>query len=90
VNDALPTSTSALAYDQSQSASEGVVAAVADAADTSPMDLEPLARTLDPDALDRFVDRLSDGPVGSVEFAYSGYDVTVSGDGSVDVGELSP
>ncbi|WP_459191595.1 HalOD1 output domain-containing protein [Halosimplex sp. J119] len=89
MNDALPTPTSALAYDQFQSASEGVVTAVADATNTSPLELEPLARTLDPDALDKFVDRLSDGPEESVAFAYCGYDVTVSGDGSVDLAEQS-
>lgn len=71
-------------------ASEAVVTAVADAAATSPLSLDPLARTIDPDALDSLVERLSlgsDGTTGTVEFVYHGYDVTVFGDGAVAVSE---
>ncbi|WP_436927963.1 HalOD1 output domain-containing protein [Halosimplex amylolyticum] len=87
MNDAPSTPTAARPYDEPRSASETVVEAVAEAANVSPLDLDPLARTLDPDALDSFVARLSKGSGGSVEFVYNGYDVTVSSDGTVDVYE---
>lgn len=71
-------------------ASEAVVDAAADAAGTSALELDPLARTIHPDAFDTYVDRLSLGPEGTrgtVEFVYDGYDVTVSGDGTVTAAE---
>lgn len=65
-----------------------VVAAVADAEEVSPLELSPLAATIDPDALERVVASMRgcpDGPTGCVEFPYEGYVVTVTGAGDVDV-----
>ena len=75
--------------------SEAVVRAVAEVSDrdsggTNPDDgaepLEPLYETIDPDALDALF-RHADGErrSGAVEFAYSGYEVTVCSAGLVTV-----
>lgn len=61
-----------------------VVEAVADAEGTSPSDVRPpLAAVVDPDALERLVASLAGRPdsTGRVEFTYSGYEVSVTGDG---------
>lgn len=61
-----------------------VVRAVADAENASPLELAPLAKTLDPDALDALVASLDTEPTpSSVSFRYAGYFVTV--DGNYDV-----
>jgi len=65
--------------------SEAVVNAVAAAAGTSVLELPPLARTVDPDALEVLVESMSADPENSVSFAYAGYDVTVTSSGTVDV-----
>lgn len=69
-----------------RSVSTDVVQTVADAKDCDPEGLEPLYGTVDPDALDA----LFAGGEGSsthvrVVFTYEGYQVTVSGDGEVEV-----
>lgn len=61
--------------------SEAVIAAVADATDQSPRDLESLFETVDPDALDALVDWNDGESTVSVSFVYVGYDVTVDSDG---------
>jgi hypothetical protein len=65
------------------SPAESVVAAIATAAGTDPLDLPPLNDAVDADALNAiFADtRGSDQRSGSVAFEYSGYEVTVDGDG---------
>ena len=79
-------STAALANENS-SATHAVAKAVADAKGVSPIDLHPpLYTAIDTDALDRFVDSVSDEPAAvQVFFEYGGFDVTVSGDGSVSL-----
>lgn len=74
-------------YDHSDA--DGVSTAVASAtaalAGTSPVRLDPLYETIDPDALEAFV-RSADGSA-SLEFDYHGYRVVVSGDGNVVVSQ---
>ncbi|WP_435175762.1 HalOD1 output domain-containing protein [Halorussus sp. AFM4] len=68
--------------------SEGVVAAVAAAAGADPTDLDPLAETLDPDALDALFAAHLDGTprdAGRTEFSFCGYGVVVNGTGHVSV-----
>jgi len=59
---------------------EAIVTAVADAEGTSPLDLEPLSREIDPDALDTLV---RTGEDVTAEFSYHGYQVCVSSDGQI-------
>lgn len=72
-----------------RAASQAVVDAVAEAEGVSPLELRPLARAIDSDALDALVASMDGRPDGSagVEFAYGGYLVTVTGDGRVHVRE---
>lgn len=61
-----------------------VVAAVAAAADESPVDIEPLYGAVDPGALDRLLTsrRPDRTPLeGAVAFEYHGYDVVLVGHG---------
>lgn len=51
---------------------------------TSPTGLTPLYDVVDPDALQRVIDSAADADV-RVELTYSGYVVTVAGDGSVEL-----
>lgn len=69
-----------------ESATEAVVNAVSELTGSDPMDLEPLYRAIDPDALEAMV---ATGPVEAgaetrVSFSYSGCDVVVSCDGVVE------
>ncbi|WP_137286097.1 HalOD1 output domain-containing protein [Halorussus salinisoli] len=66
--------------------SEILVAAVADIADSNPVELEPLFETVDPDTLNDFVGtgglpELS----GQISFTYEGYDVTVYPSGLLEI-----
>lgn len=69
--------------------SEAVINAVADAKDVSTVDVTPpLYDVIDPDALEAVVasmTRRPGEPTGRVEFSYSGYEVTVTGDEDVSV-----
>jgi len=65
---------------------ENIVEAVARTEHTSPLSLPPLVGTIDSDALPDFLHRYSSDRI-SVGFSYRGYDVTVHGDGRVDVAE---
>lgn len=71
--------------DDDSSITHAVVAAVADVKGVSPIDLTtPLYTAVDTDALDQFVGSLSEKPAAvEISFEYCGFDVTVSGDGSV-------
>lgn len=67
--------------DAAESCSQSVVTAVANAVGRSPLDLEPLYHYVDPETLDRLVDR----PFGSataespsVSFDFADYRVTVT------------
>ncbi|WP_162224183.1 HalOD1 output domain-containing protein [Halorussus salinus] len=71
-----------------QTPSEGVVAAVSTASGIDPATMEPLAGTIDPDAVDAmFADHYDGTPrgTGHVQFAYAGYEVVVSSDGLVSL-----
>jgi len=69
--------------------SQTVVEQVAAAEGVEPTELgPPLARSVDPDALDSVFD--SDAADGSISFEYCGYHVTVDQDGDVDVRERPP
>lgn len=63
------------------SPSERVVRVVADETGVDPLDLPPLQRTIDADALDAAVRGLDDG---SVQFNYAGQCVTVRADERVE------
>jgi len=74
-----PSSTDSVTY--------AILRTVADAKGVSPLDLEPLGNVIDPDALNELVDSmpLTTDVLGTVEFRYEGYDVTVRANGRVDV-----
>ena len=78
--------TPAESVEEREAVTEAVVAAVADAEGVSPLELDPLASAIDPDALNALY---RDGRRGvAIEFAYQGYEVDVSGDGRVSVTPL--
>lgn len=66
------------------SPSAGVVEAVATVTDSEPTELQPLAHTIDPDALNALLDSHPDVDV-RVAFSYAGVDVHVNGDGTGQV-----
>lgn len=84
MNPAQPITTSSVPLQTPDSVTETVVTAVAEADETSPLELQPLAAAIDPDALGTLV---RSGEDVTVEFAYHGYHVCVSGDGRVTVSE---
>ncbi len=73
--------------DPEESLAETVIRAVATVADTDPIEMVPLAETVDPDALDRTVDSFPADEQWCLTFEYAGYAVTVQENGRV---ELSP
>lgn len=71
--------------------SEQVIKAVADAKDTSALDLHPpLYTVIDPEALDDLVTSMDarDQPAGCVSFTYCDHEVSIFGDGTVSVAAL--
>jgi hypothetical protein len=60
-----------------------VAEAIADAAEAAPTELEPLASSIDPEALDALYE--SAGRGSHVTFKHAGYEVGVHGDGAVVV-----
>lgn len=75
--------------DADESLTSKVVEEVADRGRVDPLELNPpLAAVVDPDALD---DLMADSVSGEqceeikVEFHYYGYNLTVSGDGEIDI-----
>jgi len=71
--------------------SERIVTAVADAADTTPDELEPLYTVVDPDALEQLFAPTAAGNTrtdGQIMFTYGGYHVTVTSDGIVDIAPI--
>lgn len=65
-----------------QTVTERVIRAVANGTGTDPLELPPLAATIDPDALNALIRTLSDG---EVSFRYAGCAVTVDGSGDVRI-----
>lgn len=69
--------------------STAVVEVVATASNCAPTATEPLYDAIDPDALDALVGSAETRPTDvTVEFAFAGYNVTVSSDDSVMVRPL--
>lgn len=62
-----------------------VVSAVADAADSDPVDLTPLYKAINPDALNDLFTSRPEPAVEQVTFQYVGYDIVVHGNGDVQV-----
>ncbi|MFC6716021.1 HalOD1 output domain-containing protein [Natrialbaceae archaeon GCM10025810] len=62
-----------------------VISAVADAASTEMLALPPLYEAIDPEALNDLFTARPGAPDCSVSFRYAGFDVVVSGDGTVQV-----
>lgn len=62
--------------------SETVVQAIADAEDTTPLELSPLYEAIDPDALNTLFQGRT---AGRVTFDYEGYTVTVGQNGEVTI-----
>ncbi|AFZ74026.1 HalOD1 output domain-containing protein [Natronobacterium gregoryi] len=62
-----------------------VVSTVADATESAPCDLPPLARVIDPDALNALFASGSTTGDTTVQFQYVGHTVVVTGEGDVDV-----
>lgn len=59
--------------------SRGITAAMSRFTGRSPLDLEPLAEAVDPDAIDAVVDRPAGGDAAvTVSFDYAGLEVTVT------------
>ncbi len=63
---------------------ERIVETVATTKSVDPLDLPPLYDSIDPEALEKLVDRMDEG---EVVFTYAETEVTVTEDGSVDVVE---
>lgn len=91
VNDATIAPKSSVIGRETQSASEAVVDAVAEAKGVSTLDVHPpLYEAVDPDALDELVTSMSclgSESAGHVTFHYSGYEVVVTGSGEVSITE---
>ncbi|WP_224337203.1 HalOD1 output domain-containing protein [Haloprofundus halobius] len=73
--------------------SAAVIETVAIASDREPTSLEPLYKTVDPDALDALLGSSEipsiDGDI-TVSFVFAGHDVIVENDGRVVVGPVEP
>lgn len=67
-----------------------VVERVADRTGTDVTELAPLARTVDPDLLDEFVETDAVRAETNLQFSYEGYEVTVHGDGRIAITEGGP
>lgn len=75
------------AHDKSESTWFTIVRRVADQEGVDPLDLDPLQSRLDTDALE---DLVADDDTQNlrVDFRYHGYEVSVRGDGRVDVNRM--
>lgn len=74
------------AKSKNRSVSVAVVEAIAAADDRSPMEVEPLYNTVDPEALNALFDGKARSG-GTVEFVHCGYEVTVESSGNIMVSE---
>jgi len=66
---------------EAETVSNEVVMAVSEARGIAPTDLDPLAETVDCDALNDLHESMDPG--GSISFQYAGFDVVVGGNGLV-------
>lgn len=69
-------------------ASEAIVLELAETLNVDPLDISPLANTIDPDAIDRLFGSTGNGTPrrgGRVEFVHDGCTVVVRFDGEIDV-----
>lgn len=72
----------------SRPVSEAIVSAVSHASDRDPLELPPLQRTIDTDALDSMFSRAAvdrSRCLGELTFEYAGHRVTVRSHGTVEV-----
>ena len=81
-----PIQTIAQSTSRSEAVTEAVIEAVADEEGVSPLQLEPLATVIDPDALNALY--TEDRPGVKLEFAYHGYRVRVNRDGRLALDEI--
>ena len=68
----------------SASVSDAITAAVADAKNANPDDLQPLPEVINPDALDSLM-QADRGPEGEIQFQYDGFEVVVRSSGAVGI-----
>lgn len=61
-----------------------ITEAIAEREGTHASSLPPLYESIDPESLTSFVESAEDGST-TVSFEYCGYDVTVAGDGEVEI-----
>ena len=83
-----PDETFVTAIDPATNPSEAVVDAVATLDGVPAIELEPLYDAVEPDALDALFEhaRRTDDPGSqTLTFAYAGYQISVSGDGTIEV-----
>jgi hypothetical protein len=73
--------------DADRALSDAVVSAVANVRGADPTELNPLHESTDAEAFDVLFTDAADDADRHIEFAYEGYDVTVSGDGRIVVAE---
>lgn len=69
-----------MSTNQQEKTSMAVVLAIAEKLDVDPVDLEPLAKSIDPGALDRLFDR-SDGAMPELSFEHAGVSVRIDSGG---------
>ena len=81
-----PSQTVAQSASRSEAVTEAVIGAVADEEGVSPLQLEPLATVVDPDALNALY--ADDRPGVKLEFSYHGYRVSVDVDGRLALEEI--
>ncbi len=74
-----------LSVDTPASPSVTVVMGVAEREQTSPLEIEPLYETIDPDALNGLFP--NDGSV-RITFEYIGYTITVHGNGHIEIRDI--
>lgn len=79
-----------LGTDRSEQPSVAIVETVAMATDSDPLEMPPLHRYVDVDALDALVAGSEDRPEGHVRvsFRYDGVDVVVRDGGRVEIGQV--
>lgn len=72
--------------------SGAIVTVIADIKDVSPLDLEPLHGSVDPDALNQILTPTPEGDdrtSGHVSFVFESHHITVYGDGEVAISDIS-
>lgn len=71
------------------SASLAIVAVVAVATNSDPIDLEPLHSVVDSSALDILFSKAANGIRGSVSFSYEGFELTVFDEGTIEADPIA-